>query len=311
VNGELRHEPVLADEVIRLLRPYPDGIYLDCTIGGGGHAEAILQKGGQGARLIGIDRDADALRRSRERLKPFGERVELHNDRFENMAGILAGRKMDGILMDLGVSSLILDDPSRGFSFDSDGPLDMRMDRSQPLTAGKIVNGYSEKELSRIFKKFGEERFASRIARAIAKRRAEKDITTTLELAELVKSAVPRGRFSRIHPATKVFMAIRIAVNGELENLEDAVNGAVDHLVPGGRLAVISFHSLEDRIVKSTFAALAKGCICPPGMPVCICGKKPAVKLLFKKPVKPEPGEIERNRRSRSAKLRAAERLAA
>ena len=311
MNGELRHEPVLLDEVIRLLRPNPDSVYLDCTVGGGGHAEAVLRSGGSSTRLIGVDRDSEAFKRSRERLRSFGGRVELHNDSFEKMPELLAGRKMDGILMDLGVSSFMLDDPSRGFSFDADGPLDMRMDVREPLTAAEIVNGYAEKELSRIFKKYGEEKFASRIARAIARQRAVKPITGTLELAELVKSAIPRSRFSRIHPATRVFMALRIAVNRELENLSAAVNSAVEHLVTGGRLVVISFHSLEDRIVKRTLAGLAKGCVCPPAMPVCVCGKKPAVKLLFKKPVTAGPEETARNPRSRSAKLRAAERLAA
>lgn len=311
MNGALLHEPVLQGEVIRLLRPNQDGIYLDCTVGGGGHAEAILRSGGLSTRLIGIDRDSEAFKRSRNRLKPFGGRVELHNDSFENLAGLLAGRKVDGILMDLGVSSFMLDDPPRGFSFAADGPLDMRMDRREPLTAAEIVNGYPEKELSRIFKKYGEERFASRIARAVVRQRSVKPITGTLELAELIKSAVPRTEFSRIHPATRVFMALRIAVNRELENLEGAVNSAVEHLVTGGRLVVISFHSLEDRIVKRALGALAKGCVCPPSMPVCVCGKKPAVKLLFKKPITAGPEEAARNPRSRSAKLRAAERLAA
>jgi 16S rRNA (cytosine1402-N4)-methyltransferase len=307
----LRHEPVLLDEVIKLLRPNKDGIYLDCTVGGGGHAEAILRTGGLSTRLIGVDRDSEAFKRSRERLKPFGGRVELHNDSFENLVGLLAGRKMDGILMDLGVSSFMLDDPSRGFSFGADGPLDMRMDRSDPLTAAEIINSYPEKELSRIFKKYGEEKFASRIARAVIKQRGLKPISNTLELAELVKSAIPKGKFSRIHPATKVFMALRIAVNRELENLESAVNSAVEHLVTGGRLVVISFHSLEDRIVKRALSALAKGCVCPPAMPICVCGKKPAVERLFKKPIIAAEEETARNPRSRSAKLRAAQRLAA
>lgn len=311
MNGELRHEPVLLDEVIRLLRPGKDGIYLDCTVGGGGHAEAILRTGGLTTRLIGVDRDSEAYKRSRERLKPFGGRVELHYDSFEKMSGLLAGRKMDGILMDLGVSSFMLDEPSRGFSFDADGPLDMRMDTREPLTAAEIVNGRPEKELSRIFKNYGEERFASRIARAVVRQRTVKPITGTLELAELVKSVIPRSQSSRIHPATRVFMALRIAVNRELENLEAAVNSAVEHLVTGGRLVVISFHSLEDRIVKRALAALAKGCVCPPAMPICVCGIKPAVELLFKKPVKAGPEETARNPRSRSAKLRAAQRLAA
>lgn len=311
MNDELQHAPVLVNEVLQALLPRPGGLYLDCTVGGGGHAEAILQKGGRGTQLIGIDRDLDALRRSRIRLKPFGGKVELLNDRFENIGRKLVGRKVDGVLMDLGVSSYLLDDPSRGFSFNLDGPLDMRMDRTEPVTAKEIVNGYSADELSSIFKKYGEEKFARRIARAIVDQRSKKPIATTLELAELVKSAVPRPRISRIHPATRVFMAIRIAVNRELDNLTGAVKSAVELLVPGGRLAVITFHSLEDRIVKRTLVSLAKGCVCPPDMPVCICGKTPTVELLFKKPVTPDSEELERNPRSRSAKMRAAVRLAA
>ena len=311
MNEELRHEPVLENEVIQLLRPNKGGFYLDCTLGGGGHAEAILRTGGSTARLIGVDQDSEAFKRSRERLKPFGGRVELHNDSFEKMAGILAGRKMDGILMDLGVSSFMLDDPSRGFSFSADGPLDMRMDRRETLTAAEIINNRTEKELYLIFKNYGEEKFASRIVRAVVKSRAEKPISTTLELAELVKSAVPHAHTSRIHPATRIFMALRIAVNRELEILETALNSAVEHLVVGGRLVVISFHSLEDRIVKRTLVRLAKGCVCPPSMPVCVCGKKPQVRLIVKKPMRAGDEETARNPRSRSAKLRAAERLAA
>lgn len=311
MNDELQHCPVLVNEVLQALLPHPGGLYLDCTVGGGGHAEAILRKGGAGTQLIGIDRDLDALRRSRIRLKPFGGKVELLNDRFENSGRLLAGRKVDGVLMDLGVSSYLLDDPSRGFSFNLDGPLDMRMDRTEPVTAKEIVNGYSADELSSIFKKYGEEKFARRIARAIVAQRSKKPIAATLELAELVKSAVPRPRTSRIHPATRVFMAIRIAVNGELDDLNSAVKSAVELLAPGGRLVVIAFHSLEDRIVKRTLASLAKGCVCPPGLPVCICGKQPTVELLFKKPVTPGSEELERNPRSRSARMRAAVRLAA
>jgi len=310
VNGDFAHEPVLLEEVLQLLRPREGGVYLDCTLGGGGHAEALLEKGGATARLIGMDRDKAALERCSERLKPFWGRVDLINDRFENLAGVLSGTRVDGILMDLGVSSFMFDDPSRGFSLVKDGPLDMRMDRSQSLTAEKIVNTYSERELSRIFRGYGEERYANRIARRIALERAKKPITRTLELAQIVMDAVPHSKRMRIHPATRVFMALRIEVNGELERLESAVRSAVEHLNPGGRLAVIAFHSLEDRIIKRTFASMAKGCVCPPHVPVCVCGKKPVVKLVTRKAIKPGSAEMSRNPRSRSARLRCAERIA-
>ncbi|GMT42723.1 MAG: ribosomal RNA small subunit methyltransferase H [bacterium] len=307
-NGEFSHEPVLLEEALRILDPHPGGIYLDCTVGGGGHAEAILSVGGKNARLIGIDRDKEILRSCRKRLNIFGGNVELHCDRFENIHEVLGGRKVDGILMDLGVSSFMLDDPERGFSFMADGPLDMRMDRSQTLTAGAVVNGYTQKKLAAIFKEYGEERYAARVARRIVKQREEKRITSTLELAELVKSAIPRSGARRIHPATKIFQALRIEVNGELEELESAITAAVDHLSPCSALAVISFHSLEDRIAKRVFARLAKGCVCPPGLPVCICHIKPKVRKLSGKPIRPRHTEMEKNPRARSAKLRAVER---
>ncbi len=304
---EFRHEPVLLAEVLGDLRPKPGGLYLDCTIGGAGHAEAILGAADD-SRLIGIDRDARAVELGGERLGRFGDRVELHHGRFEDMKTVLAGRRPDGILMDLGVSSAMFDDPSRGFSFRFDGPLDMRMDVSQLLTASEIVNKWDEAELVRIFREYGEERFSKRIARLIVRGR---EITSTLQLADLVASAYPKGR-QRIHPATRVFMALRIAVNGELEGLGDALRDAVDCLSPkGGRLAVITFHSLEDRIVKRAFAALAVGCVCPPRIPVCVCGHKALVRLVHRKPVAPSDGEIAGNPRSRSALLRVVEKEAA
>jgi len=306
----LRHEPVLLGEVLRVLDPRPGGLYVDCTLGGAGHAEAILTKAGESARLVGIDRDAQALERSGKRLGAFGGRVELHCERFENLGTVLAGRKADGILMDLGVSSFMLDDPSRGFSFRADGPLDMRMDRAQGLTAADIVNSWSVDELATVFREFGEERHAGRVARRIVQERDRAAITTTLRLAEIVSSVVPKGK-SRIHPATRVFMALRIAVNGELERLEEALLAAIDSLVSGGRLAVITFHSLEDRIVKRTFARLAKGCVCPPKLPICVCGKKAHVKPITKKPIMPSEAETERNPRARSAQLRAVQKEAA
>jgi 16S rRNA (cytosine1402-N4)-methyltransferase len=301
------HEPVLLEEVLRALRPKPDGLYLDCTIGGAGHAEAILDMAGGGSHLVGIDRDAQAMERGGERLKRFGGRVELHHGRFEDMKTVLAGRKPDGVLMDLGVSSFMFDDASRGFSFRFEAPLDMRMDRSQSLTAAEIVNNWPEADLVRIFFEYGEERLARKIARRIVNNR---DITTTLQLAELVASVYPKGH-QRIHPATRVFMALRIAVNGELEDLDAAVSAAADSLAEGGRLAVITFHSLEDRIVKRAFARLATGCICPPRLPVCVCGKKAQVRLVTKKPTAPSDEETARNPRSRSALLRVVEKEAA
>lgn len=291
------------------LRPRSDGVYLDCTLGGGGHAEAILREGGSNTLLIGIDRDGETLRLCRNRLKSFGSSVELHCDRFENLDNILGGRKVNGVVMDLGLSSFMLDDASRGFSLRADGPLDMRMDRTQALTADMIVNNYPFEKLTLIFKKFGEERYAKRIAAKIAEKRAGKAITSTLELAELVESVVPKRPPLRIHPATKIFQALRIEVNGELEMLESALIKAESHLSPGGRLAVISFHSLEDRITKRTFKGFAMGCVCPPDFPVCVCKKKPSARLLNKRAVKPGEDEIRRNRRARSARLRVLEKL--
>jgi len=305
-----RHEPVLLEEVLRGLNPRPGGLYLDCTLGGAGHAEAILKAAGDGARLIGIDRDAQALKRSGKRLEPFRGGVELYCDRFENMKPVLAGRTPDGILIDLGVSSFMLDDPARGFSFRLDGPLDMRMDRSQSLTAADIVNTWSVEELTFIFREYGEERHSGRVARRIAAERDNAPFTTTTQLSTAVSSVIPKGK-QKIHPATRVFLALRIAVNGELEKLEDAILSAVDSLAPGGRLAVISFHSLEDRIVKRTFARLAKGCICPPKMPICICGKTASVKAITKKPITAGDEELARNPRARSALLRVVEKEAA
>ncbi len=309
-EDSLGHKPVLLDEVLKALMPRPGGLYLDCTLGGAGHAEAILSAAGGTAHLIGIDRDAQALERSGKRLESFVGGVELHFGRFENMKSVLAGRTPDGILMDLGVSSFMLDDPMRGFSFQSDGPLDMRMDRSQDLTAADIVNTWSVGELAHIFRTYGEERHAGRVARRIAIARENKPFVSTLQLASVVASCIPRGK-QKINPSTRVFMALRIAVNGELEGLENAVLSAIDSLVPGGRLAVISFHSLEDRIVKQTFARLVKGCTCPPRMPMCVCGKLASVKAITKKPITATDEEIVRNPRSRSALLRVVEKEAA
>lgn len=309
-SDEPGHAPVLLDEVIELIRPKPGGVYVDCTLGGAGHASAILEAAGSGAILIGLDRDPGAIERSGKRLARYGGGVELHNCRFEGMKGPLAGRLADGILIDLGVSSFMLDDAARGFSFQREGPLDMRMNPRGGRTAADIVNTASERELARIFREYGEERLAGRLARMIVHRRAEKPFETTLDLAHVAVAAYPKGR-QRIHPATRMFQALRIAVNGELEHLEQALLDAVSALKPGGRLAVISFHSLEDRIVKHTFARLAKGCLCPPKTPVCICGHKADAALLTRRPVTAGEAETDRNPRARSAMLRAVQREAA
>ncbi|MBI5636443.1 MAG: 16S rRNA (cytosine(1402)-N(4))-methyltransferase RsmH [Nitrospinae bacterium] len=309
-SDEPGHAPVLRDEVIELIRPKPGGVYVDCTLGGAGHASAILEAAGSGATLIGLDRDPGAIERSGKRLARYGGGVELHNCRFEDLKVPLAGRLADGILIDLGVSSFMLDDAARGFSFQREGPLDMRMNPREGRTAADIVNAAGERELARIFREYGEERLAARIARMIVRRRAEKPFETTLDLAQVAVAAYPKGR-QRIHPATRMFQALRIAVNGELEHLEQALLDAVSALKPGGRLAVISFHSLEDRIVKHTFARLARGCICPPKTPVCICGHKADAALLTRRPITAGEAETDKNPRARSAMLRAVQREAA
>ena len=304
------HAPVLLDEVIELIRPKPDGVYVDCTLGGAGHASAILDAAGSGAFLIGLDRDPGAIERGGKRLARFGGGVELHNCRFEDLKDPLAGRLADGILIDLGVSSFMLDDAARGFSFQRGGPLDMRMDPRGGRTAADIVNNASEGELIRIFREYGEERLAGRIARMIVRRRAEKPFETTTDLAQVAVAAYPKG-MQRIHPATRMFQALRIAVNGELERLEQGLLDAIDSLKPEGRLVVISFHSLEDRIVKHTFVRLARGCLCPPKSPICICGHKAEVSLLTRRPITASEAETDKNPRARSAMLRAVKREAA
>lgn len=308
----MEHVPVLVDEVLSIVSRPGRQIVVDATIGGGGHAEAILNAF-EGVSLIGIDRDLTAVRRCARRLEIFGERVSLDNAAFENMDEVLDGRGVDladVILMDLGVSSFHLDDPERGFSFQRSGPLDMRMDRSGELTADNIVNSYSEKELALIFKKYGEERFARRIARAITAQREKNRIETTGRLAKIIEDSVPaKARRGRIHPATRVFQAIRIAVNNEIENLATAIDRAVSRLKAGGRIIVISFHSLEDRVVKIALRDLTRHCVCPKDLPVCVCGAPGKVELLTRKPVSPGATEILNNPRSRSARLRAARRL--
>ncbi len=309
---EFVHRPVLRDECIRGLNLNPAGTYLDGTLGRAGHALEIVKALDSG-RLIGIDRDEAAIEAAKVKLAPWGDKVTLVHGNFTDLDSLLDGLgnpPIHGMLFDLGVSSPQLDDPERGFSYMADAPLDMRMDRSAPLTAQEVVNGWSEGELGRILWQYGEERYAGRIAAAIVRRRERAPIETTLELVEVIKGAMPAQALrEKQHPAKRTFQAIRIAVNDELTAVERMMEAAVPHLVPGGRLAVISFHSLEDRIVKNALAALAKGCICPPDFPVCVCGKKPQVRLVTRKPIVAGADELVQNPRARSAKLRIAEKL--
>lgn len=290
----------------------PDGIYVDGTLGGAGHSSRIAAQLTTG-RLIGIDRDPVALKAAGERLEPFGDRVTLVHSNFSEMDSALKNlgiSGVDGILLDLGVSSPQLDDGQRGFSYMADAPLDMRMNSGDALDAREIVNHWSYEELKRILYDYGEERFAPRIAAAICKRREEKPIETTLELVDIIRGAMPASALrEKQHPAKRSFQAIRIAVNDELGSVERAMQRAIPLLNPGGRLAVITFHSLEDRIVKNAMAEAAKGCTCPPEFPVCVCGKKPQVKLITRKPIVSGEEELERNPRARSAKLRVCEKL--
>ncbi|ADG06565.1 16S rRNA (cytosine(1402)-N(4))-methyltransferase RsmH [Kyrpidia tusciae] len=310
-----RHEPVLLHEVLAILQPRPGGLYVDGTLGGGGHAQAILEAAAPDGRLIGIDQDDEALTASKERLTPYGGRVTTVKGNFRRIKEILWGlgviEGVDGILLDVGLSSPQVDEAERGFSYRSDAPLDMRMDLSGTLTARDIVNSWPEGELARVVRDYGEERWAARIAKAIVRRRQRQAIETTGELAELVKEAIPAAaRRHGPHPARRTFQALRIAVNDELGALEEGVKGALEVLRPGGRLAVIAFHSLEDRIVKRILAEEARSCICPPEAPVCTCGRRPRVRLIGRRPIVPGPEELARNPRARSAKLRGAERLA-
>lgn len=306
---EFKHIPVMLEECMELLNlaQRPAGVFVDGTLGGGGHTEQILSR--TTGKVIGIDRDWDALRAAGARLSPFGERfVPLHGN-YANIKTLLqrAGFDgMDGMLMDLGVSSYQLDNPERGFSFHNDAPLDMRMDQTAELTAEKVLNTYPEKELVRIISQYGEEKWAVRIAKFIV---AARPLHTTMDLVRVIDAAVPAAERRKVsHPARRTFQAIRIEVNSELSLLEPALRDAVDCLKPGGRLVVITFHSLEDRIVKQTFQSLQNPCTCPPKAPVCICGKKPLGRVVTRKPVLPTQEECERNLRSHSAKVRAFEK---
>ena len=309
--SEFHHVSVLLDECIEALNIQPDGIYVDGTLGGAGHSFHIAEKLTTG-RLIGIDRDPIALEAAGKRLEPFKDRVTLVHSNFCQMAKVLddlgiAG--VDGILLDLGVSSPQLDDGARGFSYMADAPLDMRMDSGDALTADTVVNTWSYEELKRILYDYGEERYAPAIAAAIVRRRETAPIRTTLELVDVIRSAMPPAALrEKQHPAKRTFPAIRSAVNDELGSVSRAMEAAIPRLNPGGRLAVITFHSLEDRIVKSAMANAAKGCVCPPEFPVCVCGRTPQVTVLTRKPIVSGEEELARNPRARSAKLRVCEK---
>ena len=303
--SDFRHVPVMADEVIEGLAVRPDGKYLDCTLGGGGHSERIL-KLLQGGQLYAVDKDREALDFARGRLGDSP--VYLHSD-FKDAIASWSYGELDGILMDLGVSSYQLDTPERGFSFRFDAPLDMRMDSGSPLTAADVVNTYTEKRLTEVFYQYGEEPFARKIAANIVKERSGSPIRGTAELVKIIERSIPpKVRYSGSHPAKRVFQAIRIEVNGELTGLNEAVLGAIKLLKKGGRIAIITFHSLEDRIVKQAFKYAELDCICPPRSIVCTCGKISEVRILTKKPILPSEIEINENPRSKSAKLRIAEK---
>ncbi len=312
LNSHHGHRPVLLRETIELLAAQRGGLFVDCTVGLGGHSEAILQASTD-AQVLGIDRDEEALELARQRLALYGSRFRAVHADFRELTRVLATakvRQVHGILADLGVSSLQLDSPSRGFSFRYEAPLDMRMDTSSGETAAELLGRLSEVEIANLIFEFGEEPRSRRIARAIVQRRERgQPAQTTTDLANLVERAVGRGNKRRIHPATRTFQALRIAVNAELENLDRFLFGAADHLEPDGRLAVISFHSLEDRIVKRTLLKLSGRCQCPPRLPKCICGARKTIEILTKRALTPSADEIDENPRARSAKLRGAKRI--
>jgi len=308
---DYRHTSVLLDESIEGLNIKADGIYVDATLGGGGHTESILKQVKEG-KVIGIDRDDYAIERATEKLKEYKNFIAVKNN-FSNIEDVLNElniEKIDGILFDLGVSSFQLDIPERGFSYNVDAPLDMRMDKSQTTTARHIVNGYEEHELSRILWEYGEEKWAARIAKFIVQEREKEFIETTGQLVSIIKKAIPKQvRMEGSHPAKKTFQAIRIEVNKELEILENTVKDSVDRLNEGGRICVITFHSLEDRIIKNTFADLNKDCICPPEFPTCVCDHRRKLNIITRKPIVPSEEEIAENHRAHSAKLRIGERV--
>jgi 16S rRNA (cytosine1402-N4)-methyltransferase len=307
------HIPILRDTVVSLLAPQRGGTFVDGTLGGGGHAEAVLERLPEDGRLYGIDRDSAAIEAASLRLTRFGEAFTAIRGNFFDMKRLLAGQgvmEADGILLDLGVSSHQLDTPERGFSYHEDAPLDMRMDPSAPLSAYDVVNGYPAEALARIIREYGEERYAMRVANAIVREREKAPLDSTVRLAEIVKRAMPApARREQQHPARRTFQALRIEVNGELAGLSDALTDAHDLLRSGGVLAVITFHSLEDRIVKQAFKTFENPCTCDPRAPICTCGKKPTARMLTKKPIVAGEAELKENPRARSAKLRAIQKL--
>ncbi len=309
---EFRHVSVLLEECLKGLNIKENGIYVDCTLGGAGHSKEIIKRLSKEGKLIGIDQDRDAIKAAKERLKDYENVIYVH-DNFYNLDEILKNLNIeyvDGILMDLGVSSYQLDNDERGFSYMKDASLDMRMNRDNGLSAYEVVNGYSKEKLYRIIREYGEEKFASRIADFIVKKRENSPISTTFQLVDIIKAAIPaRARREGPHPAKRTFQAIRIEVNNELGILDKAVEQGINHLNPEGRMAIITFHSLEDRIIKNKFKSLENPCTCPKEFPICVCGKKPQIKILTKKPIEPSEEEVEENPRSRSAKLRIAEKI--
>ena len=306
------HESVLAKEILQHLHPREDGLIVDGTLGNGGHTELILKNTAPGLRVLGIDRDEQAIERAGKRLAPFRNRVTLVHGNFSDIKNILKKANVmnvDGLLLDLGVSSPQLDSPERGFSFMRNGPLDMRMDSTQKTTAADLLVKLSDEELVLVIKEYGEERFAKRIVRAIRKAQEQNPITTTLQLSNIVSGVTHTPRPAKIHPATRTFQALRIAVNNELEHIKSALSDSLKVLSASARIMVISFHSLEDRIVKNFFKDEEKGCVCPPRLPVCACGHKTRLKIITRRPVTPASEEVKRNPRASSSKLRVAERV--
>lgn len=307
------HITVLKEEAVNGLAIKPDGVYVDCTLGGAGHSSLIASRLGEGGRLISIDQDDVALANAQHVLAPFKDRVTLVKSNFRYIKQVIQEQGLsgvDGILFDLGVSSPQLDEGDRGFSYNADAPLDMRMDRDAPLSAYEVVNEWDEQEIAKIIWEYGEEKFSRRIARQIVKQREQSPIETTGQLVELIKAGIPApARRTGGHPAKRTFQAIRIAVNDELGAFRDAIHDSIELLNEGGRVSVITFHSLEDRICKQVFQSFAQGCTCPPGFPQCVCGNKPVVKIIARKPILPSEEELSINPRARSAKLRIAEKL--
>lgn len=313
MKNSFSHTSVLLFECIEALNIRNGYTYVDCTTGGGGHSLEIAKRMGKDSRLICFDRDVNAINAAKERLRDFLSQITFVNENFDNLGRVIAElgiTNLGGVLADLGCSSPQFDDPSRGFSYMHDARLDMRMTPDAPLSAYEVVNGYSADELKHIIYEYGEEKFAPRIAAAILDRRSLGAIESTVELAEVIKSAIPKkARIDGPHPAKRTFQAIRIEVNGELDSIKPTIDAAAYNLTPGGRIAIISFHSLEDRIVKQSYRNLASGCTCPPDFPICVCGKKPIIKEITKKPILPSESELSDNPRSRSAKLRIAEKI--